>query len=803
MLEKYVSGFLVKILSEYCENINAEQLNLSVWSGEGVISDLVLKNDALDVFDLPFTVTRAVCKKIVLKIPWRSLQSKPCIATIDELLISTDSPLSKPYDAQQEKERVLRVKQRIIDAFEAERQAKLKLEEAEKEQKGYVSRLQEVILNNLIVDIKAVHFRFEEEAMHLIAGAVLQDVKMETVDETGRVCFVEPSKCKEIRKTLSIGTIRAYTDSSLPSQKKNNNSYCSQIATDATQWVDFMRKQLQSAEHTVFGPVSGFVDLKMVFKKYIRQLETIPYLVAKAHLDNLTASLTHNQFSDLVTIASQWSTWSLKAPFTKYRPFNQTVHGNAKAWWKYAIHSAIDIVKQPKRAALLNYVSKALMPEYETLFSASLRKKPALTEAQQSRINTLKKAMTAKDMILVHRNVYRKISEELKELQHKKEIASPTETKPKKQGWISWMSGSQAQKTKEETDEEALKQIQQEFGISPDEDASDVPPIDIPPSYCWSDLSVDIPRAGVIATLDRNSVCQAFLQGTTARVKKFNKEGSLQLNFVTTDFTVTNPTGSQLQLPLLVQRAPTTSKDPLLSVAVDLHPVNQPDPNVTVDADGSVRLLPLLVVADPALLRTFKRFFHMPRTANFGELSRTTHNLASAISDSASTQLMSAAKGSITANFRFDAQAPIFIVPKSLCTDLDTTPAVSMTLGHLQCCIASEVKEGVPLPDYNRNECKLSGLSVVLCSSTSDALQKRGSGFRVLPDVTIDACVLTRTNPLAEEKEMLIVEAKASPMQLCMTLHQSYVVSQMLQSWRTQEDNHARQRKLLGLPSKR
>ncbi|CAD6216264.1 GSCOCG00012879001-RA-CDS [Cotesia congregata] len=53
VFESIVTELLNKILGEYVENLDYKQLKLSLWGGDVVLKDLLIKESALDVLDLP------------------------------------------------------------------------------------------------------------------------------------------------------------------------------------------------------------------------------------------------------------------------------------------------------------------------------------------------------------------------------------------------------------------------------------------------------------------------------------------------------------------------------------------------------------------------------------------------------------------------------------------------------------------------------------------------------------------------------------------------------------------------------
>lgn len=66
---------LAKILGEYVENFSAENLKIGIWSGQVVLSNLVLKKSVIRRLNLPLRVLYSRLGTLRMTIPWKSLTS--------------------------------------------------------------------------------------------------------------------------------------------------------------------------------------------------------------------------------------------------------------------------------------------------------------------------------------------------------------------------------------------------------------------------------------------------------------------------------------------------------------------------------------------------------------------------------------------------------------------------------------------------------------------------------------------------------------------------------------------------------
>ena len=56
VFESYVADLLNKYIGEYVKNLDASQLQIGIWDGNVVLTNLELKESSLDELDLPIKV---------------------------------------------------------------------------------------------------------------------------------------------------------------------------------------------------------------------------------------------------------------------------------------------------------------------------------------------------------------------------------------------------------------------------------------------------------------------------------------------------------------------------------------------------------------------------------------------------------------------------------------------------------------------------------------------------------------------------------------------------------------------------
>eukprot|EP01031_Cornospumella_fuschlensis_P041470 gene41470-50607_t len=166
MAKSLLLNVLVDVLGNYVEGLTRENLKLGVWSGKIEFSNLLLKESALDQLDLPIKVVKGSLNKLVVKVPWTALESRPVEVFIDGVyLLATPQDFSQttPEEARKmvfasTKAKLKQVEDAVLLAL---RNQGTKNESAA-QKTSYVQQLVTRILDNLEVKITNLHIRYED-----------------------------------------------------------------------------------------------------------------------------------------------------------------------------------------------------------------------------------------------------------------------------------------------------------------------------------------------------------------------------------------------------------------------------------------------------------------------------------------------------------------------------------------------------------------------------------------------------------------------------------------------------------------
>ncbi|OMJ79705.1 hypothetical protein SteCoe_20226 [Stentor coeruleus] len=192
-MEKVVSKILNKFLGDFVQNLDSENFDISLRKGKIELHDFKLKEDALHILGLPFTIVYGIIKNINIKIKWTKLNSSPLrisISGVHMLLVPNDP---KTWEIDPEMIALSKFKTLKLKQFEA---AQVKeITEAESEG-GFLKRHILKIVDNIQLELKEVYIRYEHnlQGIEFTFGIFLKELLAQTCDENWDEKFNSDSK---------------------------------------------------------------------------------------------------------------------------------------------------------------------------------------------------------------------------------------------------------------------------------------------------------------------------------------------------------------------------------------------------------------------------------------------------------------------------------------------------------------------------------------------------------------------------------------------------------------------------------
>ena len=219
MFESFLEKLIINKFGQFISGLDRNKLHLAIWSGNIVIEDVNLKQDILEMFDIPVNLRFSTIGKLQLQIPWSSLSKTPVEIILDKILIiATPKPQKEwkfqDYNSIARKLVMLNdyAKQCISNFVEKQKEG------AKKDDKeGFLDKLSMKVLDNLQLTIRNIHFRFEDDTSKFSFGVTLDEIIMITTDEDWKKCFIdrteEKNKEKPMNKLLSLKNLGIYWNS--------------------------------------------------------------------------------------------------------------------------------------------------------------------------------------------------------------------------------------------------------------------------------------------------------------------------------------------------------------------------------------------------------------------------------------------------------------------------------------------------------------------------------------------------------------------------------------------------------------
>lgn len=85
VLSSVISSLINKFLSPFVDDLAADQLNVFAWSGQVQMTDVSIKQNALDSLNLPFRVVHGHIGRIDATVPWMNIYSGSIIVEISDV----------------------------------------------------------------------------------------------------------------------------------------------------------------------------------------------------------------------------------------------------------------------------------------------------------------------------------------------------------------------------------------------------------------------------------------------------------------------------------------------------------------------------------------------------------------------------------------------------------------------------------------------------------------------------------------------------------------------------------------------
>lgn len=154
-----VANILNSVLGEWIENIDSNDLRLSVITGNVTLRNLRIKSDAMKQLTLPYIMKSGYVGKINAKIAWGSLGSNPLKIVVEDVYVLLGPKHLDKWDAEIEKQSMIDGKLSMIEKYELVNQDELTV----KKEPGYMDKIIQGIIDNLQISVQRIYIRYEDD----------------------------------------------------------------------------------------------------------------------------------------------------------------------------------------------------------------------------------------------------------------------------------------------------------------------------------------------------------------------------------------------------------------------------------------------------------------------------------------------------------------------------------------------------------------------------------------------------------------------------------------------------------------
>ncbi|CAH0720243.1 unnamed protein product, partial [Brenthis ino] len=338
MFEGAVAGILNRLLGKYVQDLDTENLNVGIFSGNVNLTDLKLKPEALYELDLPIDVKIGTIGKINLQIPWSGLYTQPVMVHIEDVLILVGPAISNSYfDPEREKRLTRAAKRKILQDLEAE-------SEVLKGPQNFFEHLFTAIVNNLQIYVRNVHVRYEDSISSkdgpLACGLCLQSLSIETTNSKWKPS-VTPSNASTVYQMMRVESLSLYWNPTATALDDVEIAHITPM--QYYNWKHYMLTGLDkfSMHHEDFEFLLRPVTCKVKVIINRSGEARVPRLLLDAVLQDSALQLSRRQYLSIDNLLTSFQRITLNRKYRHLHP-GIPLSKNVQKWWRYAYNVVVE-----------------------------------------------------------------------------------------------------------------------------------------------------------------------------------------------------------------------------------------------------------------------------------------------------------------------------------------------------------------------------------------------------------------------------------------------------------------------------
>ncbi|XP_076294775.1 vacuolar protein sorting 13C isoform X2 [Lasioglossum baleicum] len=444
VFESIVTELLNKVLGEYIQDLDHTQLKLSLWGGDVVLNNLLIKETALDVLDLPIRLGYGKLGKLILKIPFKDMWNGQIDAIVEELFLLIVPTSQVAYDAEKESKVQLEAKRAELARVEKTKQL-ADTKSQEKLDDSMIEKLVARMIKNIHVEIKRIHVRYEDHVSFkdhpFSAGFTLDKFILESCTDTWKTDgnMKDMYAILQIFKCCTLDGLAVYLNTTATQFSSKPQSYYSDLFCSGIATTDHNPPGYQY----LLGPINVNAKLKLNPKPETDGSNyTIPKVWLDLEMQKLRIGLTKKQYHTLVQLGEGLDHAQKKAPYRKYRPNLTSYRGHYKEWWHFAYECILEeTVRRNRRNWDWNHMKqhRDLCREYANVYQTKLTAKKVAQEIE-NRLTECEKKLDIFNLVIIRHQIEMEVER----------LAEKEKSLKAKRGWFGFLwSTAQTEETED------------------------------------------------------------------------------------------------------------------------------------------------------------------------------------------------------------------------------------------------------------------------------------------------------------------------------------------------------------------
>nr|XP_045607569.1 vacuolar protein sorting-associated protein 13A-like isoform X2 [Procambarus clarkii] len=427
LTKKVVAALVNRFFGQYLEDVNTQEVNDALLSGQVNLTNLKIRRDALSFLDvfygspLPIQVKKGIIGRISLTIPYSSFFTQPVVINIDDVFLLVTPVLEYDEERERDLDRA-RKRQTLAYLF-----PDLMPIDDMQDSTSLWGLLYNRIWNNLELHINNVHIRYEDLfscPRPLVIGLCLQSLSADTTNHKWKKTQVD-GNAATVNKVVDFVSASVYINPGGQHQRLVKPH------TNSELWHQYLQQGLKtfSINDEPFQFVIQPVRCKVKMRQQMKREARVPGLLVDAVIKDAALALSHRQYVALNELLEAFKIINASRRFMKYRP-EVPLKRHAEEWWRYAANA---IIKEQIRSFSWDNIKKhrSIYREYTALYMKHLLE--GYSGELEADLMKLEDTLNLTNIVLARMHAKIKISQDEPSLVHAVE--------PSTTGWFSWLWG--------------------------------------------------------------------------------------------------------------------------------------------------------------------------------------------------------------------------------------------------------------------------------------------------------------------------------------------------------------------------